>query len=84
MESESDTTISIEVKERGMASYTKQVYNVHYRRQLFICDGTLCTTFCPTQPNNKIFTHVTHCGNVRYILGLFHFKILVVQCKIIF
>ena len=50
----------------------------------FVSDGTICTTFCPTQPNNKISTHGTHCGNVRYILGLFYLKILVVQWKINF
>ena len=55
-----------------------------YMGKNFVSDGTICTTFCPTQPNNKISTHVTHCNNVRYILGLFYFKFLVVQCKINF
>ena len=35
----------------------------------FVSDGTICTTFCPKQPKNRISRHFTHCGHVRLLLG---------------
>ena len=31
-------------------------------------DGTICTTFCPKHPRNKISRPFTHCGHVRLML----------------
>ena len=32
-----------------------------------VSDGTICTSFCPTQPNNKISTDFTPSVHVRQI-----------------
>ena len=41
-----------------------KVYLKLQRGNNFVSDGTICTTFCSTQPKKKISTHFTHCGHV--------------------